>query len=81
MRALSKINVDEGMPWVELLPRVLRHLHDIPGVSGISPYEIVSGRHRPVAGLPYHPERESEDALHFLDRMAAQDKAVAKALY
>jgi hypothetical protein len=71
---------EPGVTWVELLPKAIRALHDLPGVTGMSPYEIVFGRHRPMAGLPYRPEREAEDALAFLDRMRKQDIHIAAVL-
>ena len=77
---MSKLNADEGTPWVELLPRVLRHIHDMPGASGFSPYEIVFGRHRHMASLPYRPEKEAEDATCFVERMKRLDTQVAKTL-
>ena len=78
IRKLSKLNVDEGTPWPELLPRVLRHLHDAPGPTGLSPYEIVFGRYRGMAGIPYQPEREAEDASKFLERIRELDTQVAR---
>ena len=48
------------------------------GVSGLSPYEIVHGRLRPLAHLPYEPERDCEDAIEFFFRMQNQDKKVAE---
>jgi len=78
IRKLTKLNADEGTPWPELLPRVLRHLHDAPGPTGLSPYEIVFGRQRGMAGIPYQPEREAEDASQFLNRIRELDAQVAK---
>ena len=46
----------------------------------MSPYEIVFGRHRPMAGLPYRPERAAEDAVQFLDKMGRVDKEIAAKL-
>ena len=83
MNKLKKLVTDPlvaGVSWVELLPKALRHLHDTPGESGLSPYEVVFGRHRPMAGLPYRPLREAEDALSFMKRMKDQDVAMAAKL-
>jgi hypothetical protein len=66
--------------WVEALPSVLRHIHDQPGVSGFSPYEILFGRQRSLAGLPYTPSRESVDALQFFSNQAAIDAYVSREL-
>ena len=71
-RKLTKLASDpaiQGIAWPELLPRALRAIHDTPGESGYSPYELVFGRHRPMAGLPYRPRREAEDAKEFFSRM------------
>ena len=59
------------------MPRVLRMYHDTPGESGISPYQIVFGRERNLAGVPYVPLQECEDAQTFFDRMEALDQRVA----
>ena len=77
MKQISKLNAQKGMSWVELLPRALRYLHDAPGPSGFSPYEIVFGRRRPLAGLPYHPVHEAVAGRQFLRQMRRQDEAVA----
>ena len=77
MKQISKLNAQAGMSWVELLPRALRYLHDAPGPSGFSPYEIVFGRRRPLAGLPYHPISEAVGGKRFLRQMRLQDEAVA----
>ena len=47
---LRKISEGGKVCWVELIPHLLRKYHDMPGVSGLSPYEIVYGRQRPLAG-------------------------------
>ena len=52
----------------------------MPGVSGLSPYEIVYGRQRPLAGLPYEVPRVCEDAVEFFKRMEELDQRVAKHL-
>jgi hypothetical protein len=83
MNVLSKLVTDITVPeasWVTLLPKALRHLHDAPGESGYSPYEIVFGRHRPLQGLPRDPPREAEDATDFLDRMQNITLKVAEKL-
>ena len=40
------------MTWVEALPLVVDRLHDTPGESWLSPYEILFGSERPLAGVP-----------------------------
>jgi hypothetical protein len=54
---------------VELLPVVRQRMHDVPGPTGITPYEIVYGRHTPLKGLPYKPPTEVDDAVRFFVRM------------
>ena len=83
LKKLTKLVTDvseKGVSWIELLPKALRLIHDTPGESGLSPYEIVFGRHRPMAGLPYRPPKESEDATSFLERIKKQDAVVATQL-
>jgi hypothetical protein len=65
---------------VELLPAALDRIHDTPGESGLSPYQIVFGRDRPLANKPYEPPRECEDAQQFFERMKKIDKQVADKL-
>ena len=78
---LRKLLLDQDINWVEALPRALRILHDTPeSVSGLSPYEIVFGRERAMAGLPWSPARECPEAREFFDRMQLIDQSVANAL-
>ena len=80
---LKKLKGDrgrEGLSWVEVLPQLLDRLHDTPGQSGYSPYEILFGRERPTASLPYDPPRENEDALTFVERQKTIDAKVAQIL-
>ena len=80
---LKKLKVDrrsDKVSWVEVLPQLLDRLHDTPGVSGYSPYEILFGRERPLAGIPYQPPRESEDAKSFIERQQKIDTIVAEIL-
>ena len=44
MELLRKLNAKEAINWVEALPQVLDRYHDMPGVSGYSPYQILLGR-------------------------------------
>ena len=52
---LRKLHASEGINWVEALPRALRLHHDLVGEAGLSPYQILFGRERNLAGLPYKP--------------------------
>jgi hypothetical protein len=77
MEILRKLFAEQKINWVEALPQVLDRIHDVRGESGYSPYEILFGRERPLAGVPYTPPRECEDAQQFFKRMSAIDRLVA----
>jgi hypothetical protein len=62
---LRKMQAQDKINWVEALPTVLDRIHDIPGETGLSPYQILFGRERPMAAIPYTPPKECEDAQHF----------------
>ena len=77
---LRKLSAEENLNLAEALPRVLKLYHDAPGASGLSPFQIIFGRDRNLAGAPYSEERECEGAKVFFDRMEDLDKKVAKCL-
>ena len=77
---MRKLHADGRVNWVEALPCVLRTYHDIPGEGGLSPFQIVFGRERYVAGIPYEIPRECEGAHAFFTRMEALDREVASIL-
>ena len=77
---LRKLHLEGNVNWVEALPHALRLIHDRVGEAGISPYQIVFGRDRNLAGLPYNPTHECEEAGQFMDRMEQLDKTVAETL-
>ena len=79
-KQLRKMTDEQKANWVELLPLVRHQMHDIPGPTGLSPYEIVYGRERPMKGLPYSPPKEAEDAVKFFERMEKLREMVAKYL-
>ena len=83
IRCLRKLIADEeeeGAAWVELLPKALRFIHDLPGEAGLSPYEIVFGRHRPLALLPYPIAKQAPDSVAFMKEMEERDKRMAHKL-
>ena len=80
MEKLRKLHADEGTNWVEALPHAVDLIHDTPGVAGLSPSEIVFGRQRPLAHLPYEPPNECQDAEEFFSRMEKIRRKVAEAL-
>jgi transposase InsO family protein len=59
---LRKLDADHQVHWVEALPKVLRIHHDTPNDSGLTPYNILFGRDRYDAGLPYEPSSRHEMA-------------------
>ena len=81
MEKLRKMHADEGINWAECLPAALKQIHDTPGISGLSPYQILFGRERNAPNLPYEPPRECEDSQAFLSRMGDIDTRVAQILY
>ena len=67
-----------GLNWVEALPRAIMVRHDMVDPElGLSPYEVVFGRERHQAGLPYQNNRECPDAEEFFVHMEKIDKIVA----
>ena len=78
---LRALLVDKNISWVEALPRALRIIHDTPDpVTGLSPYEIMFGRPRNMATLPWDPQQKCEEAEDFLTKMAEIDKEIAQRL-
>ena len=49
---LRRLRVSNGLPCFEMLPMVIDRMNDTPEVSGISPYQILFSRDRPLRGLP-----------------------------
>ena len=75
---LRKLHAEEGINWVEALPRVLLYLHDMAGEAGLSPHQILFGRERNLAGLPFTPERLCPEAQAHFDHLEEMDKAIAR---
>jgi hypothetical protein len=80
IECLRKNHAEEEINWVEALPRALRYIHDRVGTAGISPYKLLMGRDRPLAGLPYTPERECLDAHDYFNHLEELDSVVADQL-
>lgn len=80
MSTLRKLHVEEGMNWVEVLPRALQLHHDMANDTGLSPYQVVFGRSRTLPGIPYSPERECEDAMQYFNRMEELDKNISQTI-
>jgi hypothetical protein len=80
MEKLRTLFVKDKINWVEVLPTVLDRIHDLPGESGISPYEILFGRTRPMGNLPYRLDRECEDVESFFSRMQQLDVKISQVL-
>ncbi len=62
---------------MEALPRALLYLHDRVGEGGLSTNKILMGRERPIAGIPYNPERECIEAQDYFDQISEIDQLVA----
>lgn len=78
MERARKLHNEHKISWVEALPQILDRIHDTPGDMGLSPYEILFGRPRPLAGRPYTPPTVAEDAKAFVERMQDIDTKVAE---
>ena len=78
---LRKLVQGPGFNWVEALPRALRIHHDtVDPQLGMTPYQAVFGRDRPLGGLPWPVERESLEAKDFFDHMEELDRLLADKL-
>ena len=65
---------------MELLPLVSNVINDLPGPTGLSPYQILFGRQRPLGGIQSAAPKEAEEAKEFFDRMTSLRKFVADKL-
>ena len=75
---LRKLLIDSDIQWIEALPRALRIHHDmVDPLTNLSPYEIVFGRERSLAGLPWDTLRECPEAESFFEDMRGIDERVA----
>ena len=77
-KLLRAVWAERGFSWVEALQRVVQQHNDQEGAAGLSPYEILYGRHRSYAGVPYDPPSRAEDAVHFFERQRKVDVEVAE---
>ena len=75
---LRKLQAEENISWVESVQRVVQLHNESAGASGLSPYEILYGRHQQMAGVPYEEPRQVEDAVAFFARQAEVDQKVSK---
>ena len=65
---------------MDILLQILDRIHDTPREAGLSPYQILFGRERPLAGVPYQPPVECENAQAFFERQKVVDRVVARLL-
>ena len=79
-KRLRKLLAEEAVCWVPALQRAVQQLHDVPGQSGLSPYQILYGRDRHMAGVPYESPKVMPDAVAFFKYQREVDAKVAKAL-
>jgi len=78
MEHLRKINAEKTTNWVEAMPAALRQIHDAPGESGLSPYQILFGRQRNLPNAPYNPPKECDDAQNFFENQKLVDFHIAQ---
>jgi hypothetical protein len=72
---LSRLTDGGKGNWVDFLPLVRRMYHDIPRLTGHSPYQIVYGRTRLMGGLTY-PERTGVEAEEWFATQRELEKCV-----
>ncbi len=73
----SQFGVPSTITSDQALPRALQHIHDRVGECGLSPYKILMGRDRPLARIPYIPERDCPEDQDYFDHMEKIDKLMA----
>ena len=78
MEILRKIYEKKNINWVEALPQTWDRYHDIPNLSGLSPYQIVFGWHRPLGNVSYTSASQCEDARDFFAHMKEVDLTVSQ---
>jgi hypothetical protein len=77
---LRSEKAEAGTTWVEALQKVVQQMNDSPARHGLSPYEVLYGRHRWTAGVPYKAPTMMEDAVEFFARQRKVDEHVATTL-
>ena len=56
IQVLRRLHAEDRINSAEALPRAVQVYHDLPGPSGVPPYEIVFGRRiRSMGGILRHP--------------------------
>ena len=81
IQVMRRLHTEGKINWAEALPRAVQIYHDLPGPSGLSPYEIVfGGRIRSMGGIPHHPRVEAPDAKDWIRRGKEIDEDVARKL-
>ena len=79
-KKLRRLQAEDGLSWMEGLQTSVRWIHETPGEGGLSPYEVLYGRSRPYAGLPYKALNRLDDAVAFFKRQEEVDQKVARVL-
>ena len=80
-QVLRRLYQEDHFNWVEALPRAVQLMHDLPGPSGLSPYEVVfGGRTRCLGGIPRQELKEAPDARDWLEQGRRIDAKVAEKL-
>ena len=82
IQMLRILYAEDRINWAEALPRAVQVYHDLPGPSGLSPYEIVfGGRIRSMGGILRRPQIEALDAMEWIRRGKEIDENVARDLW
>jgi hypothetical protein len=81
-KCITKLSVTNlSLTWVHHLPVAVRFLNDLGHAGKPSAYEIIFGRHRHLADLPYSTPRTAEDAIDFYKRQMASDENLCQLLH
>ena len=75
---LRKQNAEQRVNWVEALPAALRFHNHRVGKNRYRPCQLVFGRDRPLAGLPWREAVECEEVQAFFDRVEHQRQEARK---
>ena len=79
-RILRKAWAEHRTPWPEALPRAIQHHHDTVAPHGLTPYQVLFCRDRPMAGVPYELPPRAEDAVDFFERQRQVDHQITNTL-
>ena len=70
----KKFADDRLSNWLDLMHSALVQNSDVPNLSGLTPYQCVTGRGRVAKWIPYTVDREAFDASEFITNMQESHK-------